>query len=131
MKLEPEDIAYASERAQKRVSAALVANDLWEYNDFPGAISSHGIGYTTFAIAGPDGDELVAAAVQKMARAKELGAEFIAWRRGPKLSQMDETGGWKLTMRFHLLPKDVNDTFWAETAAKPEGAPVPALEATT
>ena len=129
MKLEPEDIAYTSERAQKLIAAALVAHDLWEYNDFPGAISSHGIGYSTFAITGPDSDALVADAVDKMARAKELGAEFVAWRRGPQLSQ-DDAGRWKLAMRFHLLPKDVNDTFWAEAKAKPEGAPVPELEAT-
>jgi hypothetical protein len=99
--------------AQKCIGAAITAYGLMEYRDLPCAVSSHGIGFTTWAMAHtPTYQELVTKAVEDIARAKKCGAEVIAWRRDPTLER-DTEGTWKLKMRFHLLPKAANDAFWA------------------
>lgn len=113
---------WSSELTRKRIFAALVAYDINQYDDFQGAVSSHGIGYRTWAYSGDSCDELEAHAVETIRLAKACGAEFIAWRRKPELSQTD--GRWKLSMRFHLVPAASNDAFIASAELKPEGAVV-------
>jgi hypothetical protein len=130
MSIDPEVADRLGEEAKKRIFAAIVAYDLWQYDDVSAAVSSHGHAYTTWAMGGANEylDALVLRAVEDMGKAKAAGAKYIAWRRKPQLKL--EGDQWRLSMRFHLIPLEADKVFWEDLSArKAEGEPAKEINA--
>jgi hypothetical protein len=107
-----------------RTDALLTALDICNYNDLPMAWSSHKIPYNKLAYIGTNAGEVKDHYLSQLALAKQCGAEIVAWRTRPELKECED-GTYSVYSRFHLLPREANDRFWASVCWAAEGERLP------